>query len=403
MAKKALCLVFAFLLSINSFAAVVADNDGSAFVTKAEFEAMKSNFAGQISDYNTSIDGKIEGAIASYLAGMRLRNKVKLKNYYENYGNGSVWCWGNNKATRGESPYGGCWMYMMCVDTQSQKCSVATWDDRKTWKNQIFRGSNNAQMIELKMFTYTCWYIDFHIHHYYQNATTQWGSRSWYSYYKDTYPLQRRKQAQTAFTLNTGGHYAESHMDTTYIGEYWDYATSAGVLSINATDNEYWVSTDGDDTTGITEVTVTESIGSYSGNMNFEKQKYIKKWKPGWAKYGTHQNLRINDWELVTKKIEQIKSGAPIAYIERNEADVKIKYKVDKVGKLYVYASDDPKVYSSLIDGDTVKIVDVTDINIEKTVELIGCDRETWIRVMFLPNSTSDYATLTINDIECES
>ena len=33
MRKKALCLILAFLLSIESFAAVVSDNDGAAFVT----------------------------------------------------------------------------------------------------------------------------------------------------------------------------------------------------------------------------------------------------------------------------------------------------------------------------------------------------------------------------------
>ena len=68
MGKKALCLIFAFLLSINSFAAIVSDNDGSAFVTKAEFEALKNNFADQVDNYNDSIDSKIDGAIASYLA-----------------------------------------------------------------------------------------------------------------------------------------------------------------------------------------------------------------------------------------------------------------------------------------------------------------------------------------------
>ena len=40
MGKKALCLIFAFLFSINTFAAVVSDNDGAAFVTKAEFDAL---------------------------------------------------------------------------------------------------------------------------------------------------------------------------------------------------------------------------------------------------------------------------------------------------------------------------------------------------------------------------
>ena len=54
---------------------MVSDNDGSAFVTKAEFEGLKKNFADQITNYNTSIDGKIDGAIASYLAGVRLSKK----------------------------------------------------------------------------------------------------------------------------------------------------------------------------------------------------------------------------------------------------------------------------------------------------------------------------------------
>ena len=68
MCKKALCLIFAFLFSIESMAAVVSDNDGAAFVTKAEFEALKENFANQVDNYNDSIDSKIGGAIASYLA-----------------------------------------------------------------------------------------------------------------------------------------------------------------------------------------------------------------------------------------------------------------------------------------------------------------------------------------------
>ena len=79
MAKKALCLIFAFLLSINSFAAIVSDNDGSAFVTKSEFEVLKNDFALQIKNYEDSIDGKIDGAIAAYLAGLQLANKKDLQ------------------------------------------------------------------------------------------------------------------------------------------------------------------------------------------------------------------------------------------------------------------------------------------------------------------------------------
>ena len=83
MCKKALVFFFAFLFSIDSFAAIVSDNDGSAFVTKAEFEALKENFKEQIDNYNTSIDSKIDGAISSYLAGVNLAKKKKIDNYYK--------------------------------------------------------------------------------------------------------------------------------------------------------------------------------------------------------------------------------------------------------------------------------------------------------------------------------
>lgn len=72
MIKKIISIFFIFIISVNSFAAIVSDNDGSAFVTKAEFEALKNSFSKQLDDYNASIDGKIDGAIASYLAGIKL-------------------------------------------------------------------------------------------------------------------------------------------------------------------------------------------------------------------------------------------------------------------------------------------------------------------------------------------
>ena len=79
MGKKALCLIFAFLLSINSFAAVVSDNDGAAFVTKAEFETLKQNFDDQVTNYNNSIDSKLDGSIASYLAGVQLHKETWIE------------------------------------------------------------------------------------------------------------------------------------------------------------------------------------------------------------------------------------------------------------------------------------------------------------------------------------
>ena len=76
MLKKTFCFILAFLFSINSFAAVVSDSDGSAFVTKEEFETLKSGFTDQITNYNESIDKKIDGAIAAYLDGVRISKKT---------------------------------------------------------------------------------------------------------------------------------------------------------------------------------------------------------------------------------------------------------------------------------------------------------------------------------------
>ena len=74
-------------MSIESFGAVVSDNDGSAFITKAEFDSMKNEFQSQIDQYNTSIDAKIDGAIASYLAGLQISIEQQRTPYFiENAG-----------------------------------------------------------------------------------------------------------------------------------------------------------------------------------------------------------------------------------------------------------------------------------------------------------------------------
>ena len=79
--KRIICIVFALLLCIENFAAVVSDNDGSAFITKAEFDSLKNNFQSQLDSYNTSIDNKIDNAIASYLAGISVsKTPVNLWN-----------------------------------------------------------------------------------------------------------------------------------------------------------------------------------------------------------------------------------------------------------------------------------------------------------------------------------
>ena len=69
---KKIAILLILSLKINCLAAVVSENDGSAFITKAEFDSLKNDFQAQIDKYNTSIDSKIDGAIAAYLAGIQI-------------------------------------------------------------------------------------------------------------------------------------------------------------------------------------------------------------------------------------------------------------------------------------------------------------------------------------------
>ena len=70
MMKRIISFFMILMLSMNSFAVAVSDNDGSAFITKAEFDSLKNSFQSHLNQYNNSIDSKIDTAISEYLAGI---------------------------------------------------------------------------------------------------------------------------------------------------------------------------------------------------------------------------------------------------------------------------------------------------------------------------------------------
>ena len=88
--KRFTALFLVVLLSCESFAAVVGDNDGPSFITKAEFDSLKNTFQTQIDRYNSSIDNKIDGAIAGYLSGVKVAKKEELKSLINGLGIGFV-------------------------------------------------------------------------------------------------------------------------------------------------------------------------------------------------------------------------------------------------------------------------------------------------------------------------
>ena len=77
--KKILIPIIILLLTVQSFAAAVSDNDGSAFITKAEFDSLKNSFQSQIDQYNTSIDSKIDSAISQFLSGIKTEKTSTVK------------------------------------------------------------------------------------------------------------------------------------------------------------------------------------------------------------------------------------------------------------------------------------------------------------------------------------
>ena len=76
-------LVTAF--TISTMGAIVNDNDGAAFITKAEFESLKNEFQVEIDQYNKSLDNKINGIIANYWDGLIIKKTVKIDPYVSNY------------------------------------------------------------------------------------------------------------------------------------------------------------------------------------------------------------------------------------------------------------------------------------------------------------------------------
>ena len=71
MLKKFAALFLVVLMSIESFAAVVSDNDGAAFITKAEFDSLKNSFQFELNNINSGIDNKLQSAINGYLEGIK--------------------------------------------------------------------------------------------------------------------------------------------------------------------------------------------------------------------------------------------------------------------------------------------------------------------------------------------
>lgn len=94
--NKLIATILIIMMPINIFATSISDNDGSAFITKAEFDSLKNNFQSQIDTYNQGIDSKIDTAIASYLSGISISKEKEVQ--VISYKDDAWWSFRNDQA-----------------------------------------------------------------------------------------------------------------------------------------------------------------------------------------------------------------------------------------------------------------------------------------------------------------
>ena len=83
-------LVICCIFSVVSIAAVVSDNDGAAFITKAEFDSLKNTFQSEINEKTSSIDAKIDLTISDYVKNVKQGSTTKLTNIYDILGGDKI-------------------------------------------------------------------------------------------------------------------------------------------------------------------------------------------------------------------------------------------------------------------------------------------------------------------------
>ena len=79
--NRLIALVLVLFLSLESFGVAVSDNDGAAFITKAEFDSMRNEFQSQIDEKNRNLDNMLDSAISTYISGIKTTKVSYLTSY----------------------------------------------------------------------------------------------------------------------------------------------------------------------------------------------------------------------------------------------------------------------------------------------------------------------------------
>ena len=432
--KHGLIIILCLSFITNSFAAIVSDNDGSAFVTKAEFDALKKNFSSQIDNYNESIDKKIDGAIAAYLAGLAGK-KVLLDCVYDNYklvGNVDTtlkWCSDNNKTLCGASSqylaydytyvqsYGGGW------DTGKEWIGVGGW-----WHKTMDLESNNRAKKRYKLnkegridgrYLVKCWWNGTMAGAIYINGNGPGGA--WFT-----------NEALAKVDTREPKNYLYAIGYDTYHNNWWgahnfNYQEVYGktnenvaVYPLSEGENEYVV----DMSVAVPTITAgsrqnlrtdseigfTISNQNQMGNFNLftangNPSDYMRGTISGIFKKVKLADLKYQNFYDVNKANDMIKAGVVIADLD-SVGDLEIKGKCSNDGYVILYVAKDA---DPLWKGQRTSVTDISSWKVTKNAVTAN---KTWTRkieeeiekgsklfMLYLPTSTSVYGTVNIESI----
>lgn len=390
-----ICILITSAQNVN--AAMVSDNDGSSFITYAEFDSLKNDFQLQIDSFNSSIDTKISNAINSYLTGIKQEKTGIFANTYSSWKCGTNFKWGNNTGYKTSDVLGGGSTIMYIHDVGSHRYSTLKYSNTVT--NNIFLATGANNIIYLKPRQHVCVLNEVAMISFGENSVETAGNLTYNNRFGGTLNPTRAGDVKTKEETQLNPWPGAKKWDEFIAETITENSSLCGIFSPNRTLNEYFVKEDGDMTATPTINATVSTKGTYTGNYNVKNnQTMTNTIKLGWQKTCKHNELIISEWSKDTEKEEKIKSGAPVAHVTEHDCEVTITYTTDKAGTLYIYSSVSPKAYNTLASNNYTTIVNISSAATNKNAVLRKCSKGDIIRAIFIP--TSGTGVLSISDIK---
>ena len=417
--KRYIALLLVLLFSIKSFAAVVGDNDGAAFITKAEFDSLKNDFQSQLDRYNSSIDNKIDGAIANYLGGIRIAKTENIDSLYDN-----SWKWSSDTSYSYDNVSDKKFYFNLLFYTRT-----AVYGDGTQAGSPAYYSHWSFEPITKAGRTYNTMVIDNGQYRYKQlvfrwegilyfgRAGTQVGAGGdcggmlWYQFWPDS--MSEKDTNHKSITSATNWWY-DGH-NTLYVDQS-DISWTPILAPVSTADTYYYEEKhelQNSSDKGAVATVAKGSIGE-SGDLdtvwrrsNYSNLSYYPNQTVSLEsnKHLKSQELVLYDLKQKSTYNEQLKYGVCIGNTNTKldaEASIAVKLKTSVKGDILIALGDSAKNAwaSSASYGSTTQTINTANTETTITVQ-VSKDAQNGCKVfmIFKPTSTSDLGTVNISSI----